>query len=100
MNQLYNAYRSRGVVVVGVASIGQDTALLHRFLQAHPVDFPIVLDPGDVLYNTYAAATEPGVESPFPLEVLLGPDGQVKAAMRTYRPDIIEAAFRSEPLPP
>lgn len=76
MERLYQAYRTRGFLVVAIA-LDQDEAAVRTFVSERGLTYPILLDP------TFEAARQFGVRG-LPATFLLGKDGSLKGA--TYGP--------------
>jgi cytochrome c biogenesis protein CcmG, thiol:disulfide interchange protein DsbE len=98
LEQLWRQYRGRGVVVLGVDS-GDARSDANRFLSAHGITYPIVVDP-----NLMVAANHYGVPG-FPATFVIDPQGRVvggailgpisdKGFSETFHRDL-ETALRS-----
>ena len=90
LERLYEAYRDRGLLVVGVNTDGMDAAKLTRAMAERGVNpsYPVVLD------REFSAATH-YTHWLVPVSVLIDRHGVVRAVHTGYRPEfdgVIEAA--------
>jgi peroxiredoxin len=69
LNSIYSELRDRGLVVLGV-SVDEDRALYQRFLTAHKVSFPTVIDPERSVSTRYGTFK-------YPESYLIDPEGIV-----------------------
>ncbi len=85
LQELYDAYRDRGLVVVGLAfEMTEDAArsrkVLKRFQKRHGLDYPILLAGGSTS-KTQAGEALPDIDRviAYPTSILIGRDGKVEA---------------------
>lgn len=76
---LWQVYRDRGVIVVGIHS-GENAAQLAAFVEQTGVTFPIVQDEG----TRAQLAFPPGVGFPYPRDVVIGPDMTIRSIRNSY----------------
>lgn len=90
---IWRRYRDRGVLVIGVdpggLMDGEDTALIEQFAAHTGVTFPLGLDAG----GSYRAFRGGDAISPFPLDVIVAPDGTIAYQSREYDRAGIEATL-------
>ena len=81
---LHQRYKDRGLVVIGAhpggIRGGDDAAALEAFREQAGATFPIGWD----RTSSYRAFREGSGLSPFPLDVIIGPDGTVEYSRREY----------------
>jgi peroxiredoxin len=88
---LWQPYRDRGVEVIGInpLSSGDDSALIQDFIDQTGVTFPIGFD----VEGTYDAFRVGDCLSPFPLDVIIAPDGTVAYLSCEYDGDAMRAVI-------
>ena len=88
---IWQPYRDLGVEVVGInpPSFGDDSALIQDFIEQTGVTFPIGID----VEQTYDAFRVGDGLSPFPLDVIIGPDGTIAYVAREYDGDAMRAVI-------
>lgn len=88
LNKIHADYKSKGVVVLGV-SIDDDPAAMTRFLEAHPVSFPIVRDAAHKLVESAA------IEA-MPTSFLVDTNGIIRSVHNGFQADKTEAEYRRQ----
>ena len=82
------------MVVIGVNTgglyDGDDEALINAFIQQTGVTFPVVMDGDQVVPYEAGSAI-----SPFPVDVIVDPDGIISAIYTEYDPDTLLAAINA-----
>lgn len=75
-----------GCVVLGAS---RDDAASHRaFIAKFQLPYPLLVDPAGALAVAYGAAADASVMHPSRISVLIGPDGNIKAAWPKVDPKI------------
>lgn len=69
-----------------------DISIVEQFVEQTQVTFPIAFDAGS--YNSFRSGGGAGL-SPFPLDVIIGPDGRVAYLSREYEPTQMQSVIRS-----
>ena len=89
---IFQPMKDRGLVVYGVAQgglRGGDTdEILRNFIDQTGVTFEVVRDTGDG-YRMFRRAVPEASVSPFPLDVVIGPDGRLISARREFDPEAL-----------
>jgi peroxiredoxin len=81
LNAMYAAKREKGLLVLGVAMDGPESAAeVPAFVKRHDVGFPVVLDDDSRIASLY----DPKKSMPF--SVLIGRDGHIVAVREGYNP--------------
>jgi hypothetical protein len=81
-----------GVDAKTQAAPQDDMSLVEAFARREGVTFTIGLDAND----SYAALVPPWIEdSPFPLDLVVGPDGRIAYLATQYDPEAIRATIDS-----
>ena len=88
LEKLYESYRDRGFVVLGV-SVDEDGAAMRKFLEGHAVSFPIVRDKEQSLVGVA------GVES-MPTSFLIDRSGKIRSLHNGFRGEETVIALRQE----
>jgi len=71
LQQVYEKWKGKGVVIVGV-DIGEDPITISGFFASHPATFPVVIDKSrDVTLNTYKI-------QPIPATFLIDSSGRIR----------------------
>lgn len=85
-NELYERFREKGVVMIGVctSNIGQDN--LPAFAREHPMKYPVAADPGSKTMQAWRVKT-------FPTYAVVDKHGRVRAVglRHAFLPKAIEA---------
>ncbi len=82
LDRVYSDFKDKGVVVVGV-NVDRESAKAQAFLRAHPVSFPILLDPNALLLGRYDVGS-------MPTSYVIDRKGVVRKKTVGYRPEYIE----------
>lgn len=89
--QLWQKYRDRGVVVLGLSGSGlfgsESASTIASFIEQTGVSFPIVR--GDSTYFDYA--NPDGAISPYPLDVIIDRDGTITYLRHEFDGDAMVA---------
>lgn len=93
--QIWEKFRDRGVIVLGLSGSGlfgtESRATVEAFREQTGTTFPLLL--GDRSYRGYGAPD--GAISPFPLDVIVGPDGTIEYLRREFDGDAMAATLES-----
>ncbi len=83
--------RERGddLLILGVAPSGEGLETVNAFLDQTGVSFPIVRDDDSLRHRIEF----PSALSPYPRQVLIGPDGRVEYVASEHRDSELEAAL-------
>jgi thiol-disulfide isomerase/thioredoxin len=88
LERLYEAYKNRGFVILGV-SVDEESAAMHKFLKSHPVSFPIVRDRNQSLVQVA------GCDS-MPTSFLLDRSGKIRSVHSGFRGEETLQVLRRE----
>lgn len=82
LEDVYNSFKNKGVTVVGV-NVDRKPEAAQAFLRAHPVTFPIVMDPDSLLLGKFEVTS-------MPTSFVIDRKGIVRKKTVGYRPEYIE----------
>ncbi|ONF45296.1 redoxin [Marinobacter lutaoensis] len=83
MNALYHKYRDLGFTILAV-NVDEDRAAAQRFLDAVPVDYPILYDPDSTVSERYEVQA-------MPTTVMVDRDGNARYVHYGYQPGYEDA---------
>lgn len=79
LSRLVNTYQSAGLTALAV-NVDDDQAAAAVFAAAHPVGFPVLLDPGKTVARSYRVDN-------LPMLLLIDRSGAIRYVHRNYRSD-------------
>jgi len=92
---VWQPYRDRGLVVIGISADtlgGETDATVRQFVAQTGVTFPIAWDAGS--YNVFRGGAGQGI-SPYPLDVVIDPDGRIAYLSREFDSATIQAVIEA-----
>ncbi len=90
---IWQTFKDQGVVVLGLRGGpgSADVSIVEQFISQTGITFPVAFDAAS--YNQFRSVGGAGL-SPFPLDVIVGPDGRVAYLSRQYSPTQMQTVIQ------